>query len=191
MDLTFESDRLTYRPIQLDDLDLAVALWADPDVVTYLADRTYTREELALEMPLVTRRAGDGCIGVWVIADKATDERHGEVFLLPMPIDLDDTDWNLLDGGDIPNGPIEIGYVLRKTSWGRGYATEACRRLTQFAFEVSPLQEIWAVTDPANDASKNVLRKSGYKDEPLVKAYQAQLPGFRAFRAQWLAENTM
>lgn len=187
MELEFESERLRFRPLAAEDVDLSIAIWTDPEVVKYVAEGVYTEAEIIEEMPYVVNRAGGGCIGVWVIEEKASGEKLGSVFLLPMPIDLDDTDWDLVQGEAIPDGPIEVGYVLIQSAWGKGYATEACRRITRFAFEETPLQEIWGVTDPENEASKNVLRKCGYGHEPAVHAYQHVNPGFRAFRDTWLA----
>ena len=42
MNLIFETERLRFDPLSMDDLDLAVAQWGDPEVVKYVADRTYS-----------------------------------------------------------------------------------------------------------------------------------------------------
>lgn len=185
MNLVFESERLAYRPVTEEDIDLAIEQWTDPAVTKYTADRTYTEEEIAEEMPIVVRRCAGGCIGIWCMLDKATQEKLGSVFLLPMPTDLDDTDWDLVQGDGIPEGDIEIGYILKKSAWGKGYATEACMRLLKFAFEVSPLEEIVAVIDPDNVASQRVLEKSGMISQGLIPAYTGHYPGYRITRQQW------
>ena len=185
MNLTFESDRLVFRPLAEADLDLVIEQWTDPDVVKCMADRIYTKEELAEDMPIVVRRCAGGCIGIWCLIDKATREKLGTAVLLPIPVELDDTDWDLVVGEQIPEGDIEIGYVLKKSAWGKGYATEACKRLLKFAFEDSPLKEIVATTDPENAASQRVLEKCGLVYQGLVRAYANEMPGFRITRQQW------
>jgi RimJ/RimL family protein N-acetyltransferase len=60
MNLTFKSDRLVFRPLSETDLDLAIEQWTDPDVVKYVADKTYTEEELAEEMPIFTTAVESG-----------------------------------------------------------------------------------------------------------------------------------
>jgi len=185
MNLTFESDRLVFRPLAEADLDLVIEQWTDPDVVKCMGDRIYTKEELAEDMPIVVRRCAGGCIGIWCLIDKATGEKLGTAVLLPIPVELDDTDWDLVVGDQMPEGDIEIGYVLKKSAWGKGYATEACKRLLKFAFEVSPLEEIVATTDPENTASQRVLEKCGLVHQGLVRAYADELPGFRITRQQW------
>ena len=185
MNLIFESDRLVFRPLAEADLDLAIEQWTDPDVARYAAIRTYTKEELAEEMPIVVRRCAGGCIGIWCLIDKSTNEKLGTAILLPMPVELDDTDWDLVVGEEIPEGDIEIGYVLKKSAWGKGFATEACKRLLKFAFEETPLKEVVATIDPENTASRRVLEKCGLTYQGLVRAYASNVPGFRITRQQW------
>lgn len=189
MDLVFDSERMEFRPLSGSDLDLMIEQWTDPDVVKYVADKTYTEEELADEMPIIVRRCGGGCIGIWCLIDKISREKLGTAILLPLPVETDDTDWDLLVGENLPEGEIEIGYILKKSAWGKGYATEACKRLLQFAFEASPLQEIVATIDAGNLASRNVLEKCGLIHEGLVRAYADNIPGFRITRQQWRENN--
>lgn len=187
--LIFESERLIFRPIEVSDLDIAVALWGDPEVTRFVADGISSQEELAEEMPTVIRRCCGGCIGIWILTEKTGGEKIGEAFLLPMPVEIDDTDWDLVEGEEIPEGDIEVGYILRRSAWGRGYATEACGRLLRFAFEDSPLEEIVATIDPENIASRRVLLKCGMRELGLVRAYADDLPGFRITREQWQADR--
>ncbi|MEM9045033.1 MAG: GNAT family N-acetyltransferase [Pseudomonadota bacterium] len=189
MNVIFESERLAFRPLQTRDIDLAIEQWTDPDVVRYVAERTYSEQELIDEMPIVTRRCGAGCIGIWALTEKATDEKIGSIFLLPMPVELDDTEWDLLIGEEIPEGDIEVGYILKRAAWGKGYATEACMRMLQFAFEDSPLREVVATIDPDNHASRHVLMKCGLRQMGTIRAYQADIPGFKITREQWLADR--
>ena len=189
MNLVFESDRLRFRPLEVADLDLAIEQWTDPDVTKYVGQKTSTKEELLDEMPIFTRRCAGGCIGIWCLIDKVSGEKLGTSILLPMPVDLDDTDWDLVVGDDIPEGDIEIGYVLKKSAWGKGYATEACKRLLKFAYEESPLQEIVASIDPQNQASRNVLTKSGLREIGPIQSYGEPCPGFRITRQEWIEQQ--
>ncbi len=189
MNLIFESDRLYFRPLEELDLDLVIEQRTDPEVIKYVGGKTYTKEELINEMPIMTRRCAGGCIGNWCLIDKATKEKIGYANLLPIPVDLDDTDWDLVVGDKIPDGAIEIGYVLKKTAWGKGYATEACKQLLKFAFEESPLKEIVASIDSENSASRNVLEKSGLVDIGLIQAYGEPSTGFRITRKEWIEKR--
>lgn len=189
VNLSFESERLRFDPLAMDDFDLIVDQWTDPEVVRYVGGETYTVDKLTEEMPKYVRRCADGCIGLWRLTVKATGEKLGTAALLPLPVELDDTDWDLLVGDDIPDGDIEVGYILKRAAWGKGYATEACTRMLRFAFEETPLDDIVACTDPANTASQNVLRKSGLFDLGMIRAYQSGVPGFRITRDEWLKRH--
>ncbi len=109
--------------------------------------------------------------------------------LLPLPIEEDDRNWDLVVGDDVPDCEIEIGYILKKSAWGKGYATEATKRLLKFAFEETPLEELVATTNSENTASQRVLEKSGLVYEGMRRAYAVDCPGYRITRQQWL-ENS-
>lgn len=188
MKLELHSQRLLLRPLAAEDLELAVELFTDPEVMTFVGE-PYTAEKIAEEMPVALSRGGAGCIGIWCILDRVTGEKLGETFLLPLAIEGDDTDWDLVGGPGLPEAEIETGYFLRRPAWGKGYATETIRRLIRFAFEDTPLEELVAVIDPKNDASHNVLLKAGFTEEGPRRAYAAEMQGFRISRVQWIAQH--
>ena len=186
--LIFKSERLQFRPLGEDDVDLIAALWSDPDVIQYMG-ASYSESELIDSHSTIMRRCGDGCIGIWTLTDLTSCEKLGTAILLPMPIEEEDTNWDLVVGDGIPDGMIEIGYMLKKSAWGKGFATEACKRLLKFAFEDSPLEEIYATIDEENIASRNVLLKSGLEYQGIMRAYAWDSPVFRIDRKQWLAQQ--
>jgi len=89
--------------------------------------------------------------------------------------------------GEVPEGDIEIGYFLRKSEWGQGYVSEAVKRLLEFAFSVTSLEEIVAVIDPRNTASRRVLERAGFVSTGNRRAYRETCPGFRISKSDWLA----
>ncbi len=185
VNLELETDRLLLRPLVESDWDLAVEMFTDPEVMKFVAEAS-SEENVAEEMKAYVRRGAGGRIGVWCVLCRQTDEKLGTAILLPMPIEEDDTDWSLLQEDRYPDVEIEVGYILKRSAWGNGYATEACRRLVQFAFEETELDEVVAVTDPDNAVSQRVLRKCGLRDEGLRRAYAHVIPAFRISRQQWL-----
>ena len=182
--LCFDSKRLDFKPLAEDDLDLAIELWTDPEVTQYVGG-TYSKDELEEEHPIVMRRCCHGCIGIWTLTDRQNNEKIGTSVLLPMPVEQDDTDWDLVVGNELPDADIEVGYVLKKSAWGKGFATEACKRLLKFAFEESPIETIVASTDHENTASQKVLLKSGLRELGLIKSYGEMCPGFQITKEQW------
>jgi ribosomal-protein-alanine N-acetyltransferase len=185
VNLELETDRLILRPLVENDLDLALETLTDPEVMKFIAD-VCDEETLPGEMKSFIRRGAGGRIGIWCVHQRETGEKLGTSILLPLPIEEDDTDWSLLEEDRYPDAEIEVGFMLKRSAWGNGYATEACCRLVQFAFEETELGEIVAVTDPRNEASQKVLRKCGLRDEGLRRAYAEECPAFRISRQQWL-----
>jgi RimJ/RimL family protein N-acetyltransferase len=59
----------------------------------------------------------------------------------------------------------EMGYVLHRRWWRRGYAGEAAAALLGFGFDDLGLHKISATCDPANAASIRVLTKIGMRRE--------------------------
>ena len=185
MNLDLESERLLLRPLAETDVDLEIEIGTDPEVMKYVAE-TDTEDAVVRGTPSYIKRCAGGCIGVWCVIDRSTKEKFGTAILLPMPIEDDDTNWDLVVGDDLPGCEIEIGYMLKRSAWGRGYATEATKRLLKFAFEETPLEELVAVIDPENTASRRVLEKCGLVYEGNRRAYAVECPGFRITRRQWL-----
>ena len=189
MQLELLTDRLLLRPLVHDDLDLALEMFTDPEVVRYVGAVPDTVDGIQAEMHNAVKRCGGGCIGIWCVIERETSEKIGTGVLLPMPIDEDDTNWDLVQGPDIPDCDIEVGYILKRSAWGKGYATEICTRLLTFAFEQTPLEYVVACIDDDNHNSRHVLIKCGLRSEGRRRAYGAQSLCFRITREQWVAQN--
>jgi ribosomal-protein-alanine N-acetyltransferase len=76
---------------------------------------------------------------------------------------------------DAANNSGEVGYVLNPDFHGRGYATEAVKRVIAFGFKNLELHRIEAKFMQGNDASLRVMEKVGmtfegyHRDAMLVK----------------------
>ena len=188
MQLEMQTERLSIVPLALDDLDLCLELFTDPAVVKY-AGGTVTEAEIRADISSWVRRGGNGGIGIWSLSDRMTGEKLGSVALLPIPIEEDDTDFSLVVPGTMPDGDIEIGYFLKPSAWGKGFATEACKRALQFAFEQTGLDEVVATFEVENTDSIHVLKKVGFKDHGTRRCYGEDGPNFRVTRDEWLAHT--
>ena len=186
MKLVLHTERLLLTPLAPTDLDIALEMWTDPEVVEYVCD-PMDKDTISEEMPIWTKRGGNGGIGIWCIADRWTGEKLGSAYLLPMPIDKDDTDFSLIVMGQMPDAEIEIGFFLKRSAWRRRYATEVCKRLLQFAFQEVSLNEVVASVDEENVASKKVLEKSGLLDRGRMRCYGKDSPIYRITHDEWNA----
>jgi RimJ/RimL family protein N-acetyltransferase len=65
----------------------------------------------------------------------------------------------------------QVGYVISKPFWGRGFATSAVQQLVAF-LEASPsISRIWATCALDNVASARVLEKNGFQREAILKKW--------------------
>lgn len=139
------TERLVLRPLDpKGDVD-AVHSWQSlAEVARYTPFEPRSREQVAasLARPTVAR------LLVLLVGSETGAEG--------VPIG----DAMLLRQGD--GAPLEVGYELHPDHWGKGYATEVCRALTELAAETHPDEQLEAVIDPANVASRIVLERCGF-----------------------------
>ena len=56
---------------------------------------------------------------------------------------------------------IDIGWRLKKSAWGKGYATEGAKRCLQYGFQELDINKIISVCTIKNHKSENVMKKIG------------------------------
>jgi [ribosomal protein S5]-alanine N-acetyltransferase len=65
----------------------------------------------------------------------------------------------------------DLGYVLAKSAWGRGYMPEAMQALTDWALQQDEIYRVWAYCDVENPASARVMEKVGMQKEGILKRW--------------------
>jgi ribosomal-protein-alanine N-acetyltransferase len=63
-----------------------------------------------------------------------------------------------------PAGVARVGYCIAKDEWGKGYATEACKKIIELATEVG-ITKLVVPVHPDNLASIRVLEKCGFQED--------------------------
>ena len=76
MNLNLESERLLLRPLAETDVDLEIEIGTDPEVMKYVAEPD-TNESVVQQMPNFVKRGAGGCIGIWCVIDRSTNEKLG------------------------------------------------------------------------------------------------------------------
>lgn len=70
---------------------------------------------------------------------------------------------------DLQNRVGEVGYVLNPTRHGRGYATEAVRRVLEYGFGELELNRVEGRYMVENTASRRVLERCGFTYEGVLR----------------------
>lgn len=65
----------------------------------------------------------------------------------------------------------EVGYVLARGAWGKGYMTEALRAVVEFAFTLPEVRRVGAFCDVENLASARVMEKAGMEREGVLRKF--------------------
>jgi ribosomal-protein-alanine N-acetyltransferase len=148
--MKIESDRLIIKSNQEVDLEPLAALWADPEVTHYMGGpRNY--EEILKILKEDAEVNPQPAFDLWPVIDKETGKIIGTGGILEKDIDS--------------RNQFEIIYVLAKSAWGKGFATEIASALKDYAFNQLSLKRVTALIDPDNVKSEIVATKIGLRYE--------------------------
>jgi RimJ/RimL family protein N-acetyltransferase len=147
-----ETDRLVLRRFTMADANDLFDLDGDPEVMNFITGGLPTpREEIENDvLPAFLRyyERGDR-YGFWAAVEKSSGEFLGWFHFRPR------------EGGDPDEA--ELGYRLRRSAWGKGYATEGSRALIHKGFAELGVRGVVAETMVVNAASRRVMEKAGLK----------------------------
>jgi RimJ/RimL family protein N-acetyltransferase len=169
---TIDTDRMTLRPLTIDDVDELVALNSDAEVMRYITGGKPTPREEVIET--VRRRIGRR----WMAYERSTGEFIGWFGLVP---------------SSTVAGDYEVGYRLRRAAWGRGLATEGTRALIDLAFTALGARRIWAETMAVNRRSRAVMERCGLRyartshlewDDPIEGTELGEVE-YELWRSDW------
>ena len=65
----------------------------------------------------------------------------------------------------------ELGYVLARDAWGKGYMTEAIKAVVAWALAQPQIWRVWAYCHVQNAASARVMEKAGLEREGILKRW--------------------
>lgn len=152
-----ETDRLRLRVPTLEDAPEIFLQYAqDPEVTKYLTWRPHQSIETALEFARHQTEEWqnqEGAVFPWVITLKDDDCLLGMIRL------------------HLEGHRADLGYVLARRHWNRGFATEAVRLLVDWSLAQTDIFRVWAVCDAENAASARVLEKAGMTREGLLRRW--------------------
>jgi RimJ/RimL family protein N-acetyltransferase len=182
MRVLLETERLVLRRFTEADADDLLDLHGDPEVMRFLTGGKPTpREKILSEtLPRYLSYGGpSGAFGVWAAIEKPTGGFLGWFLFRPPE--------------DAGPGDVELGYRLRRSAWGMGYATEGSRALVRKGFAELGVRRVVAQTMAINQPSRRVMEKVGlayartfYPDwpEPIAGAEEGEVE-YALTRDEW------
>jgi RimJ/RimL family protein N-acetyltransferase len=152
---SLETERLVLRGHRLEDFSASAAMWADENVTRHILDQPLTEEVTwSRFLRYIGHWAALG-FGYWLMEEKHTGRFVGEAGFADYKRGI--------DAG--LKGVPEIGWVLASEAHGKGYATEAVRKLTAWA-DAHFQTQTYCIIAPENKASVHVAAKCGYHELP-------------------------
>lgn len=164
-ELTLDTTRLVLRPFSREDAPAVAAAGNDPEIRRWLPFPDpfdlAAAEEAVAEGAHREQQSGNGY--TLAAEDRETGRLVGSFGLhhVPRP------------------GRAEIGYWLASWARGRGYATEATRRIAAHGFEALLLPRIMIRTSADNIPSQWVAARAGFRVEGLLRGGEQYAGGRR------------
>jgi RimJ/RimL family protein N-acetyltransferase len=138
-----ETDRLILRLFREADLDSYAEMCGDAEVMKYLGGAVMTRSEAWRSMAMIVGHWQLRGFGLWAVEERDTGQLAGRVGC-----------WR-------PEGwpGLELAWTLRRSFWGRGYATEAARAALDVAHNRLGQPHVISMIHSENEASIRVAKR--------------------------------
>lgn len=151
-----ETERLRLQPLAQSDVARLAPLMDDPEVMAYWDVPVVEDPELVAAI-----------VGAQVAAMAAGRALHWTVRGL-----VDDAFLGCCSLADIDrwHKRAEVGFMLDREAWGRGYALEAMQAVVAYAAS-SGLRKLGARTHLGNRRSETLLEKLSFKQEGLLRGH--------------------
>jgi RimJ/RimL family protein N-acetyltransferase len=167
---TLQTDRLTLRMLRETDLDAYAEMCADAEVMRYVGDgRPLARPMAWRNLAMMVGHWSLRGYGLWAAEERSSGVLVGRIGF-----------WN-------PEGwpGFELGWMLRRAFWGRGYATEGAREALRFAFMELGQPHVISLIHPENAASIRVAKRLGERQLGPTEVVGRPALAYRITREEW------
>jgi [ribosomal protein S5]-alanine N-acetyltransferase len=172
-----ETENLILRPLRPTDLDDLYEYAIDPAVYDLGMWRPYTsRDACAEHLAELLEEQENGQLWWWALEAKSDNKMIGRCEISRVVLHV---------------GRADIGYALHQGYWGKGYATQALRRVLSYAFEELQLNRVAAEVLAANAASIHLLEKMGMQREGIlrqdtkIRGYLEDIHLYAILKSEW------
>ena len=157
--VTLQTERLILRDFREEDWCDVHEYGSDPTVVKYMPFGPNTQDETKafINRVLGNQKAQPRISYNFALINKLDDKLIGACAVSIKTVESKEG---------------EIGYILNRNYWNRGYMTEAARQVVGFGFAQLGLHRIIATCDPANTGSYRVMEKLGMQREGYLREYK-------------------
>jgi RimJ/RimL family protein N-acetyltransferase len=143
-----ETERLRLRQFRDSDLDAYARITGDADTMRFIArGEPLDREQASRSLAYLLGHWWIRGYGLWAAEEKASGALVGRIGLYR------------------PEGwpGLEVGWLVARERWGRGFAAEGARAALDHAFTVLAARRVISAIAPENAASIRVAEKLGLR----------------------------
>ncbi len=141
-----ETDRCLIRELSLSDLPALYELYDKPGMTDYVEPLYDYETEPEYQKAYIENMYGFYEYGMWLVFSKETGKLIGRAGL----------------------EHDELGYMIAPELQNRGYATEVCRFIIDYARENTDFEELYCRIDERNEASVRLAKKLGFTNSGHV-----------------------
>ena len=157
MKIILESPRLLFWELTLLDYDDLCEILQDEETM-YAYEHAFSDAEVQAWLDNQLRRYEEHGFGLWAMVDRNTG-----AFIGQMGLTLQQTD---------VAQELEIGYLLKRKHWKKGYAMEGAQACRDYAFDVLGADRVVSIIRENNAASIRVAERNGMVPEhTFIKHY--------------------
>lgn len=144
--MILETERLYLREMTQADFQPLCSILQDESTM-YAYEGAFCDAEVQEWLDRQISRYQKWHFGLWAVVLKENDEMIGQCGLTMQP-------WK-------DEEVLEIGYLLNRQYWHKGYAIEAAKACKKYAFETLQAEEVCSIIRDTNTASQNVAIRNG------------------------------
>lgn len=148
--MIFETERLQLRELNIDDFRDLAEILQDKDVV-YAYEHDFSDRDVHDWLERQFKRYLKYGFGLWAVELKESGAVIGQAGLTVQPYNEFEV--------------LEIGYLLKKKFWHKGYAAEAAAGCKEYAFEVMKADKVYSIIKFDNYPSIRVAESIGMSKE--------------------------
>ncbi len=152
--IVLETARLTLRHLEPSDLDALASVQADPEVMRYFPSGPRPRELTEQDLARCIAIQAEHGFSLWATIDRADGRLIGRCGLLPESHGV---------------AEVEIAYMIARSHWGLGLATEAACAIRDYGMGPLGQARLVSIIHRDNRASRRVAEKAGLHPERQVQ----------------------
>lgn len=140
-------ENISLKKFVASDFELYQYLVSDEEVMKYVSGRVLSTEENQVKFSNLIKLNNKGNFeGYFIVYDQ--DHLVG---------------FTKIEEYSFDTLAYEVGYILLKENWGKGYGKAVCKKLIEEVYRNEPNAALIGIIDPENVASKKILLSHGFQ----------------------------